>query len=143
MKAILIAAVGLAATAAPALAQGAWTGRYVYEEPLGRDAVGTGITISVVHRLTLAPGSCRLDAQGYQTDTHIRCRAVPLGPNRLQVRFVSHGDGRPTNQFGVAQYRPGQPLLTLTRAPGGRLVTTWQAYGLNSGAKTGRFLHRA
>ncbi|MGA0608183.1 DUF5991 domain-containing protein [Phenylobacterium sp. VNQ135] len=128
MKSLLlgVAVFGLAATAQAAPA---WTGTYAFHEALGRDAVGTGITISVDHKLTVGPNSCRLTAEGYQTNTQIRCTAVPNG-DRLVVNFVSFGDGSVANQYGVKLYQPGQPLFTLSRK-GATLVTTWQGYKPN------------
>jgi hypothetical protein len=136
------AAVIAIALAVPSAGQGrGWTGTYVYQEALGRDAVGQGNAVSVTHRLTIAPGACRLRARGYQTDTTIRCRAVAVGADRLQVVFVSNGDGRVVNQYGVAQYRPGQPLLLLERH-GGRMTTLWQGYTTEGARGLGVYLRR-
>ena len=50
------------------------------------------------------------------------------GQQRLQsliIGFYSYSDGSMRNQYDVAQFRRGQPLLTLTRSGRG-LRTTWQ-----------------
>lgn len=136
-----LAGVALAAVAIPASAQG-WQGRYVYEEPLGRDALGKGLAIFVNHRLTLGPdGACRIDAEGYQTDTHIRCTATPAN-GTLQVKFLSYVGGGVKNQYGVQIYRVSQPLFRLTRARRG-VTTTFQGYNLEHNGATGRFFVRS
>ena len=140
----ILAAATLAAAvlaSGPAQAQG-WQGRYTYEEPLGRDAVGKGISIFVTHRLTIGPdGYCRIDAQGYQTDNHILCTATPAG-GTLQVKFLGYVGGGVKNQFGVQIYRPMQPLFRLTRGPRG-LTTAFQGYQLQHEGAVGRFFRRA
>ena len=123
-------------------AQGNWNGRYVYHESLGRDAGGAGTAVSREHRLTIAPGRCRLRATGYQTDMTIVCRAFAVGAGKLAIRFVSFGDGRSVNQYGVARYRAGEPLLILSR-DNGRIVTDWQGYTLDDDtARPGIYFRR-
>ena len=136
-------AAGLVAIAGATAVQArppAWQGRYVYVEPLGRDGAGAGNAIAVRHQLTLGRnGACRLDATGYQTDTHILCTATPV-KGGVQVRFRSYVGGGTRNQYGVQVYRPGAPLLTLTQAGGG-IVTRFQGYRIETGG-TGRFFVR-
>lgn len=144
MKTIIAGAALAAMAAAPAFAQpSAWTGTYAYNEPLGRDAVGQGISIFVDHRLTVGANSCRLTALGYQTNTVIRCAAKANG-GRLDVSFVSFGDGALTNQYGVRLYSVGQRLFSLSRQGGG-IQTTWGAYtpGLESHEKPGVYFKPA
>lgn len=132
MKRISFAIVALAAAAiggtadAQSLPIQGWYGNYHYSESLGRDALGQGITISVEHDLTIGRNGCRLHAEGYQTDTTIRCIATPRG-DRLQVTFLSYGDGSLLNVYGNRIYSVGQVLFTLSRDSGG-MVTTWGAY---------------
>ena len=103
--------------------------------------MGAGAATFIDQRLTLEPKACRLTTQGYQQDTDIRCTATPRGDG-LQISFVSFGDGRVENQYGVRLYRPGQPLLLLTRQ-GGALTTTWQGYQpAMKGAPSGTFFHK-
>lgn len=147
MKFSPIVAVALATSALPlaAVAQpaAAWNGTYAYNEPQGRDAAGAGASIFVDHRLTISPNGCRLTAQGYQTNTTIRCAAKASG-DRLDVSFVSFGDGKLTNQYGVKLYNVGQPLVSLRRQAGG-LTTTWQGYkpGLEAHEKPGAYFKKA
>jgi hypothetical protein len=127
MKLAIAGALALATLAGGAVAQTTgWNGTYAFNESLGRDAVGTGISIFVDHRLTVGPKGCRFTANGYQTNTTIRCAAKASG-DRLDVAFVSFGDGSVKNQFGVQLYKPGQTMFSLSRE-GGRLITTWKAY---------------
>lgn len=147
MKRSVLACAALALTgaaAAPVAAQpAAWTGTYAYNEPLGRDAVGQGMSIFVDHRLTLGANACRLTALGYQTNTAIRCTAKAAG-DRLDIAFVSFGDGKVTNAYGVKLYDVGQTLFSLKRQGGG-VMTTWGAYrpGLEGHEKPGVYFKRA
>ncbi|WP_425069818.1 DUF5991 domain-containing protein [Reyranella sp.] len=125
----LVVGLGLAA-ASIANAAPQWDGTYVYEQALGPGAGGT--QNFVTHTLTVAgPEGCRLVAQGFQTDENIRCKAMPDG-DRLLVSFVSYGDGKVENKYGVKLYSVGQPLFAIAEAPNG-LVTTWQGYAKAAG----------
>ena len=125
----ILAALGLAlASATSALAAGPWDGTYVYEQGLGTGA--GGIRLFVTHTLTIDGSQCRLTAEGYQTDQHIRCKATVRG-DKLDVTFVSFKDGSMLNKFGVREYTPDQPLFTLVRK-GSDIATTWQGYNRNN-----------
>ena len=116
--------LGLAAGSV-ALAAQPWDGTYVYEQSLGPGA--GGVQNFVTHTLTInGPQSCRLVAQGFQTDDTIRCKAMPDG-DRLLVSFVSFGDGKIENKYGTKLYSVDQPLFAIAQGPNG-LVTTWQGY---------------
>jgi hypothetical protein len=111
-----------------ALAAVPWDGTYVYEQGLGKGA--GGVSLFVTHTLTLDGPQCRLTAEGYQTDEHIRCKAT-ANDDKLEVAFVSFKDGAMLNRFGVRQYTANQPLFTLTRK-GDAIATTWQGYNKNN-----------
>lgn len=96
--------------AAPAFAQSVPPGHYRYEWEGGRTAGGTGIVVT--YDLTLGPRSCQLTAQGFQTNEQIRCEVANTAQATI-VRFVSYGDGKVVNRYGVAVYKPGQELLRL------------------------------
>jgi hypothetical protein len=113
--------------AALALAAGPWDGTYVYEQGLGKNP--GGIALFVTHTLTINGTDCRIDAEGVQTDEHIRCKATANG-DKLDVAFVSFKDGGMNNQFGKKIYTANQPLFTLTRQ-GNAIATTWQGYSKN------------
>lgn len=113
---------------ASAFAAGPWDGTYVYEQGLGKGA--GGISLFVTHTLTIDGSQCRLTAEGYQTDEHIRCKATADG-DKLSVAFGSFRDGAMLNRFGVRQYTTNQPLFTLTRK-GNAIATTWQSYNRNA-----------
>ncbi|MBY0319709.1 MAG: hypothetical protein K2X72_13380 [Reyranella sp.] len=110
-----------------AFAAGPWDGTYVYEQGLGKGA--GGINLFVTHTLSIDGPQCRLKAEGYQTDTSIRCKATVKG-DRLEVSFVSFRDGATLNRFGVKEYSANQPLFTLTHRGGG-IATIWQGYNRN------------
>ena len=118
----------------PALAAGPWDGTYVWEQGLGKNP--GGIALFVTHTLKINGSDCRIDAQGVQTDEHIRCKATATG-DKLDVSFVSFADGGMNNQFGKKTYTPNQPLFTLTRQ-GNAIATTWQGYIKNDLDTTGK-----
>jgi hypothetical protein len=103
-----------------------WDGTWSYEFNAGRNAADTGMVVA--YRLDLAPGTCRLHAEGYQTDETIRCAATAAGTT-LRISFTSYDDGKTTNKYGVALYKPGAALFTLTRQ-GAKVLTTFAAYTL-------------
>lgn len=129
----------LAGLSAPALAQEAaqrsaqegapkdWQGRYRYAHSAGRTAGGTGIVVT--YDLVLRPpdvrDGCVLTLRGFQTDETVRCRTRREGSG-LAVAFDRYGDGKTVNKYGVAVYKPDQPLFSLAKGAGGPLVTRWQ-----------------
>ena len=88
-----------------------------------------GIALFVTHTLTINGSECRIDAEGYQTDEHIRCKATANG-DKLDVSFVSFKNGGMNNQFGKQIYTANQPLFALTKK-GNAIATTWQGYSKN------------
>lgn len=122
----LCAVIASAASVAAAQPAPNWNGAYAYSEPAGRDAGGAGPAAFVEHRLIVGANGCRLTAKGYQTDSEIRCKATPSA-GRLDVSFLSFGDGKVENKYGVKLYSVGQPLFSIARK-GAALTTTWQGY---------------
>lgn len=104
-----------------------WQGRYRYAHAAGRTAGGTGIVVT--YELALLPpdvrDGCILTLRGFQTDETLRCRTRREGQD-LSVAFHRYGDGGTVNKYGVAVYKPDEPLFTLAKGAGGRLVTRWQ-----------------
>lgn len=102
-----------------------WQGRYRYEHAAGRTAGGTGIVVT--YDLVLLPSDvgdgCVLTVRGFQSDETLRCRTRREGQD-LTVAFDRYGDARTVNRYGVAVYKPGQPLFTL--AKGAAMATRWQ-----------------
>jgi hypothetical protein len=128
MKRAVIVALGVAlAPLVTAEAAGPWDGTYVYEQGLGKSL--SGMALFVTHTLTINGADCRIDAEGVQTDEHIRCKATPNG-DKLDVAFLSFKDGGMLDQFGNKKYAPNQPLFALTRQ-GSAIATTWQGYSKN------------
>ncbi|CAN5813597.1 hypothetical protein BH11PSE3_BH11PSE3_36350 [soil metagenome] len=123
MLALVLAVVPFAAPQAA----GPWDGTYVYEQGLGKNP--GGMALFVTHTLKINGAECRIDAEGVQTNEHIRCKATPNG-DKLAVAFVSFQDGGMANQFGKKQYTANQPLFALTRQ-GAAIATTWQGYSKN------------
>jgi len=128
MKRAVILALGVAlAPLVAAQAAGPWDGTYVYEQGLGKNP--GGIALFVTHTLTINGSDCRIDAEGYQTNEHIRCKATANG-DKLDVAFLSFKDGGMLDQFGNKTYTVNQPLFALTRK-GNAIATTWQGYNKN------------
>ena len=128
MKRAVTLALGIAlAPLAAAHAAGPWDGTYIYEQGLGKNP--GGIALFVTHTHTINGSQCRIDAEGYQTNEHIRCKATANG-DKLDVTFVSFKDGGMNNQFGKKIYTVNQPLFTLTKQ-GNAIATTWQGYSKN------------
>jgi Family of unknown function (DUF5991) len=125
--ALLTALLSTALLSAAALAASPWDGAYLYEQPIGPGA--GGLQFFVNHRLTIGANGCRIEAQGYQTNEQIRCKAIPNG-NKLDVLFVSYDDGKTVNVHGVKIYDPNQTLFTLTHE-GKDVWTEWAGYSRN------------
>lgn len=123
-----LAAIAGLTTATPAVSKAvgpdAWSGRYVYEYDGGQTAGGSGI--AVTHVLTLKKGSCRLEAEGFQTDETIVCR-TKVDRTGLIVTFAGYPGGGTRNKYGVAQYRAGAVLFSMRRTAKG-IVTSWRDY---------------
>ena len=126
-RSVLLSLVLAPLALASALAAGPWDGTYVYEQGLGKNS--GGIALFVTHTLTINGSECRIDAEGYQTDERIRCKATTNG-DKLDVSFVSFKNGGMNNQFGKQIYTANQPLFALTKK-GNAIATTWQGYSKN------------
>jgi len=126
-RSVLLSLVLAPLALASALAAGPWDGTYVYEQGLGKNP--GGIALFVTHTLTINGSECRIDAEGYQTDERIRCKATTNG-DKLDVSFVSFKNGGMNNQFGKQIYTANQPLFALTKK-GNAIATTWQGYSKN------------
>jgi hypothetical protein len=119
--ALVAAAIATPALAAPP----GWLGRYVYEQSLGRGPGGDAPFIT--HTLTLGPKTCTLRTEGFQVFEVIRCDVVWRG-DAVNILFLGYDDeARDANLRPIKHYRPGEPLLTLTRTARG-LQTRWQGY---------------
>ena len=123
-----LAALPLLTTTLPAQAAPDWQGRYRYEHDAGLTEGGS--SAHVTYELVIGPagarGGCRLSARGFQTDERIVCQTKPDGQT-LTVSFYRYEDGRTVNKYGVAVYKPGESLFTLSRADGAGLLTRWQS----------------
>lgn len=127
VRASLLAALGIAALAAPASAESrdAWPGTYSYTENGGRTAGGTAIVVT--HEISVARDgagySAEITANGYQTQVQIVARGSVVG-NRLLLRFFRDGE----EQVFKGRYQEGALLLELERPVRGGLLTHWHAY---------------
>jgi hypothetical protein len=104
-----------------------WVGTYTFEESGGRTASGAGMFVRHVIKVYRREGElvADIDADGYQTSSHLRCDARIEG-NKISFYFDRY---REDNTF--EPYRKGQLLLSLERITAGsrtRVVTHWRAY---------------
>lgn len=137
----LIAAAPAAAQRAPSPAARSWYGSYSYKEAIPRGFGRDTMTAFIDTTLTINNRGCRIDAQGLQTDEHIRCSARVNGQH-LVISFLSYADGSVVNEYGVRRYRPGQALITLQRTDRG-LITHWQGYTRSDGrVERGRYFRK-
>lgn len=127
MKRLLAVALSAGVLSGAALAGSPWDGTYLFEQPIGPGAGGT--QLFVTHKLTVGPNVCTIVAQGYQTDEQIRCKATASG-DKLDVSFVSYGDGKLVNKYGTKIYTPNQKLFTLGQKGSG-ITTEWGGYSMN------------
>ncbi|MFN8109327.1 MAG: DUF5991 domain-containing protein [Thermoleophilia bacterium] len=93
-------------------------GAYGWTQDLGTTVGGTPIIIQ--HRLQVraaAAGAASLRgvlrSDGFQTRARLRVRLEPTD-RFVDVRFVSYGDGKAVNPFGIAEYRRGELLFSLS-----------------------------
>jgi hypothetical protein len=130
--------VALLSTTA-AWAASPWDGAYLFEQPIGPGA--GGLQLFVNHKLTIGPeggpNGCRIEADGFQTNERLLCKATPNG-DKLDVMFASYADGKQVNAHGVKIYQPNQKLFTLGHK-GNAVTTDWAGYSMNKtiGAKPG------
>lgn len=138
-------AAAAVALSAPASAQVAgWTGRYVWEENVGRQGGSSpsdSIAAFITYTLSIGPGNgatgCTLNGQGFQTNKRIQCTVTPRG-NTIIVKFYRFG---PDNMFNDG-YTRGQALFTLTRTGRGLTTTLQGLRASNRGTpRVGRLFH--
>jgi hypothetical protein len=99
-----------------------------YSAELGSSAGGSPMTMEYVLTVPSDPPTpdATLRIRGFQTDETLRCDASIID-GRLVMTFHSYGNGKTVNRYGVAQYSPGQRLLTLFRDAKGTVTTVWEA----------------
>ena len=116
--------VGAQSGAAPT-----WKGCYRYEFDGGRTVGGSAIAIT--YNLAIVPGAarggCLLSESGFQSDERIVCHASG-DAKALEVSFHRYEDGKTTNKYSVAVYKPGQILFTLERGEGSPMLTRWDGF---------------
>jgi hypothetical protein len=137
MKRVLALAVAAGTVASAAFAASPWDGTYLFEQAIGTGS--GGLKLFVNHTLKLGPDGCRVEAEGYQTNEELICKATPNG-DKLDVFFVSYADGKTLNVHNVKIYEPNQKLFTLKhKGKDGAVTTEWAGYSMNKtiGAKLG------
>ncbi|MES3154071.1 DUF5991 domain-containing protein [Sphingomonas faeni] len=103
-----------------------WAGTYTYAFNGGANAAGTETVVT--YTLNLSAASCKLTAEGYQTDETVLCSTKPIADG-IDVAFKSYADGGLTDKYGNAVYSVGDPLFSLQRKDG-RILTHWKGYPL-------------
>lgn len=126
--ALVAAAMAVASPATaqdrPSAAALSWYGTYTAQEMIPRGMGQGQIMAPINYRVTVTNDGCRFRSEGVMTDQDIRCTARISGQS-LIIGFYSYSNGSMRNEYDVARFRRGQPLLTLTRSGRG-LRTTWQ-----------------
>jgi hypothetical protein len=127
-----------------------WAGLWEYNAPPAESAGGS--PISMQYRLVVDDakqgGTAQLSIRGFQTDQTILCD-VERTNDRIVVKFRSFANGKIVNEYGIAEYREGQPLLTLARSRDqqgqGSVTTEWQRLlePREGGSRTGVFFQKA
>lgn len=106
-----------------------WEGVYSYHGTFGSTAGGSPIAFD--YRLTIRSAKVSpraiLAVTGYQTDEKVYCD-VSTEDDRLTLFFRSFESGDLVNEYGIAEYKPGEALLTLRRPDrtSNKLLTEWQ-----------------
>ncbi len=106
-----------------------WYGVYTYSASYGQTVGGS--TVAADYQLTLSKGqpACRIETSGFQTFEVVHCVAKASG-NEVVLHFKSYESGDTKNAYGVAVYKPNEPLLKLertTRNGKAVVVTRWLA----------------
>jgi hypothetical protein len=109
-----------------------WVGTFFYEGLAGFDGGGTAATGNpIVLDLTLdidPQGGCTLEADGFQTDDMLNCKAVARGDLGVDILFTGFPAGATeVNGFLDNSYQPGDLLFSLLPAPGHGVITRWGA----------------
>jgi hypothetical protein len=117
---MIVATICLATAAASAQE---WGGIYTYNANYGWNAGGTAM--NVTYQISIEDGtnpSAEISADGYQTSNTVLCTTRTKG-NSIELRFLSHADGKMENEYGVKLYEKGDVLITLTRVTLGKKTT--------------------
>lgn len=103
-----------------------WDGHYHYQDQLGQN--NGGIPLLIDYELVLRQEYCELGMQGYQVAEKLLCSTVEEG-KVLQVKFTSYANGKITNVYDVAVYKPGEILFILEKSEekSDPLITHWHA----------------
>lgn len=103
-----------------------WDGSYHYQDQLGQN--NGGIPLLIDYELVLQQAHCQLEMQGYQVAEKLLCSTEGEG-RVLQVKFASYANGKETNAYDVAVYKPGEILFTLEKSEekSDSLITHWHA----------------
>jgi hypothetical protein len=103
-----------------------WDGRYVYEHTGGATTGGSVITLDYTVLIASPPTPhCSISINGFQTSDELLC-TVRADSKGVTLLFKEYATGKVTNQYDVAVYPVGAPLLSFSRDSAGRLITTWR-----------------
>jgi hypothetical protein len=108
-----------------------WQGAYEYDYNGGKTFGGSPVTEHYTLRISsnIVVDAATLTINGFQKDEVIY-GDISGNSNEFSVLFHSYANGQILNEYGVAQFRVGDVLMTLRKAwtqNGVRLETTWGA----------------
>jgi hypothetical protein len=127
MRPILTAGLFTGATALAGLVGGAaeWDGQYVYEHSGGKTVGGSAVAVEYTVMIASPPTPhCSISINGYQRSDELLC-TVRADSKGVTLLFREYASGKTTNDYGVAVYPVGAPLLSFSRDARGTLITTW------------------
>jgi hypothetical protein len=102
-----------------------WDGEYRYAHKAGKTAGGSNIVVTYEIMLSSPPEpSCSVSIVGFQSNEWLMC-TPQIDKDGLTLKFRFYETGKVTNQYDVAVYKVGEPLLRLSRGQDGKLTTTW------------------
>jgi hypothetical protein len=105
----------------------AWDGTYTYAHREGKTAGGSAIALEYTVMLASPPTPhCSISINGFQTSEDILC-TTRIDEKGVTLLFKEYATGKTTNQYDVAVYKVGAPLLALSRDTKGQPITTWHA----------------
>jgi hypothetical protein len=102
-----------------------WDGKYRYVHKAGKTAGGSNIVVTYEIMLSSPPEpSCSVSIVGFQSNEWLMC-TQHADKDGLTLKFRFYDTGKVTNQYDVAVYKVGEPLLRLSKGKDGTPVTTW------------------
>jgi hypothetical protein len=102
-----------------------WDGDYTYTHKAGKTTGGSAVNLQYTLMLASPPTPhCSISIYGFQTSEDILC-TPRVDAQGLTLLFKEYATGKTTNQYDVAVYKVGAPLLAMSKNAQGQITTTW------------------